>query len=186
MRLVLFGPPGSGKGTQAELLAEKLGVPTISTGSIFRAIVAEGGERAEEIASYIHHGKFVPDEVVNELVSDRLDEPDTENGFLLDGYPRTLHQLETLEEMLEERGTPLDHAVLLSVPDELIVDRILKRAQIEGRVDDTEEVITTRLQVYKAQTEPLEKAYADLGIVEKVDGTGTIDEVQERLLKVLS
>lgn len=185
MRLVLFGSPGSGKGTQAQVLAEKLNIPTISTGSIFRGIVAGGGERAEEIASYINNGQFVPDETVNELVEERLSQPDTANGFLLDGYPRTLDQLKTLDEMLAAHGTPLDHAILLEVPFDEIVIRLLKRAKVEGRADDTEEVIRTRLKVYSDQTAPLAQAYEEQGILTKVDGLGSIDEVQDRLAEVL-
>lgn len=181
-RLVIVGPPGAGKGTQAAGVSQRLDIPWISTGQAFREAIASGSELGELIASYINAGNLVPDELTDQLVASRLDATGAKNGFLLDGYPRTLAQVEALDGMLEERQAPLDAVIELDFPDEAIVDRLLKRAEVEGRQDDTEEVIRHRIEVYHEKTQPLLDLYRKRGIVVPIDGRGTIDEVRERLI----
>lgn len=181
-RLVIVGPPGAGKGTQAAGVSQRLDIPWISTGQAFREAIASGSELGELIASYINAGNLVPDELTDRLVASRLDATGAKNGFLLDGYPRTLAQVEALDRMLEERQAPLDAVIELDFPDEAIVDRLLKRAEVEGRQDDTEEVIRHRIEVYHEKTQPLLDVYRKRGIVVPIDGRGTIDEVRERLI----
>lgn len=181
-RLVIVGPPGAGKGTQAAGVSQRLDIPWISTGQAFREAIASGSELGELIASYINAGNLVPDELTDQLVASRLDATGAKNGFLLDGYPRTLAQVEALDRMLEERQAPLDAVIELDFPDEAIVDRLLKRAEVEGRQDDTEEVIRHRIEVYHEKTQPLLDLYRKRGIVVPIDGRGTIDEVRERLI----
>jgi adenylate kinase len=185
MRLVLLGPPGAGKGTQAKRLAERLGVPAISTGDIFRSNVSSGTELGLLVKSYLDSGEYVPDSVTNDMVRGRLAEPDASNGFLLDGYPRTTAQVEVLDAMLAERGLALDAVLELTADADEVVQRLLKRAEIEGRADDTEEVIRRRLEVYAEQTAPLTAVYSARGLVRKVDGMGAVDGVTERLVKTL-
>lgn len=181
-RLVIVGPPGAGKGTQAEGFSESLDIPWISTGQAFRDALASGSELGELIGSYINKGNLVPDDLTDRLVADRLDQNGASNGFLLDGYPRTLDQVEALDRMLEEREAPLDAVIELQIPDEQIVSRLLNRAKVEGRKDDTEEVIRHRIDVYHAKTQPLLDVYRERGLVVGVDGMGTIDEVRERMV----
>lgn len=185
MRLVLLGPPGAGKGTQAKRLAERLGVPAISTGDIFRSNVSSGTELGLLVKRYLDAGEYVPDAVTNDMVRGRLAEPDASNGFLLDGYPRTTAQVEVLDAMLAERGSALDVVLELTADADEVVQRLLKRAEIEGRADDTEEVIRRRLEVYVEQTAPLTDVYHARGLVRRVDGMGAVDEVTERLVKAL-
>jgi adenylate kinase len=185
MRLVLLGPPGAGKGTQAVRLAHRLEVPAISTGDIFRANIAGGTALGELAQSYTRAGKLVPDEVTNDMVRDRLAQPDTANGFLLDGYPRNAAQVEALDGILEEAGTPLDAVVLITVDTEALIGRLLRRAEIEGREDDTEEVIRHRQDVYAAETAPLVDLYAGRDLLVRVDGVGEIDEITDRLSAAL-
>lgn len=185
MRLVLLGPPGAGKGTQAKRLAERLGVPAISTGDIFRANIAGGTALGELAQSYTRSGKLVPDEVTNDMVKDRLTAGDVVPGFLLDGYPRNAAQVEALDAMLAAAGQKLDHVVQLTVDTDELVARLLKRAQIEGREDDTEEVIRHRQDVYGAETAPLVDIYQGRGLLVAVDGMGEIDEVTSRLFEAL-
>lgn len=185
-RLIMVGPPGAGKGTQAKVIAEKMGIPTISTGSIFRTHISQQTELGKLAASYIDNGDLVPDEVTDALVASRLSEPDVANGFILDGYPRNLHQVDALDETLAKLGVKLDGVVELNIPDEDIVGRLLHRAEIENRVDDTEDVIRHRIAVYHSETAPLIDVYARRGTLIKVDGTGTIEEVLEKLLQSLS
>jgi adenylate kinase len=185
MRLVLLGPPGAGKGTQAKRLAESLGVPAISTGDIFRANVSSDTELGVLAKSYMDAGEYVPDSVTNDMVRGRLAEPDASNGFLLDGYPRTTAQVEVLDGILAETGSALDAVVELTADADEVVQRLLKRAEIEGRADDTEEVIRRRLEVYAEQTAPLTDVYRARGLVRKVDGMGAVDEVTDRLAKAL-
>lgn len=184
-RLLIMGPPGSGKGTQAVRIADKMAIPAISTGDIFRYNVKELTELGKEAKSYMDSGNFVPDEVTNRMVADRLSHSDTANGFLLDGYPRTAGQVEALSQMLQEHDEQLTAVLVLEVPDEEIVDRLLARAETEGRSDDTEEVIKRRLELYHQETSDLIESYIELGIVGRVDGTGAIDDVTERVLQTI-
>jgi adenylate kinase len=181
----MMGPPGAGKGTQATFIAEHFGIPAISTGDIFRANVAEGTPLGVEAKRYMDAGEYVPDEITNKMVRNRIDEPDAEPGFLLDGYPRTLAQVEELDGMVEFTGHRLDAAVVLTVDDEEIVQRLLQRAEVEGRSDDSEDVIRRRQQVYREQTEPLIEVYRDRGILVEVDGMGEVDQVTKRIFEAL-
>jgi len=185
MRLILMGPPGAGKGTQASVISERLGVPAVSTGDIFRANVSEGTPLGLEAQRYMDAGDYVPDEVTNGMVRDRLAQTDATPGFLLDGYPRTVAQVEELDRMLAESGTSLEAVVVLTVDDEELVQRLLQRARTEGRTDDTEEVIRHRQEVYNEQTAPLIAVYADRGILVEVDGMGAVDDVSGRILEAL-
>ena len=186
MRLIIMGPPGAGKGTQAKAIAEHYGIPAISTGDIFRANVSAGTELGREAKRYMDAGEYVPDEITNAMVRNRIDEPDAVSGFLLDGYPRTLAQVEELDGMIKQTGHHLDAVLVLSVDDEELVQRLLARAKVEGRADDTEEVIRRRQEVYNEQTAPLIDVYGDRGILVEVDGMGEIDEVRARLFEALS
>jgi adenylate kinase len=181
----MMGPPGAGKGTQATFIAEHFGIPAISTGDIFRANVAEGTPLGVEAKRYMDAGDYVPDEITNKMVRNRIDEPDADPGFLLDGYPRTLAQVEELDGMVEFTGHRLDAAVVLTVDDEEIVQRLLQRAEVEGRSDDSEDVIRRRQQVYREQTEPLIEVYRDRGILVEVDGMGEVDQVTKRIFEAL-
>ncbi len=185
MRLVLLGPPGAGKGTQAVRLAARLGVPAISTGDIFRTNIAGGTALGELAQSYTRAGKLVPDEVTNDMVRDRLAQPDVAPGFLLDGYPRNAAQVEALDDMLTQAGTPLDAVVLITADTDALVERLLKRAEIEGREDDTEDVIRHRQEVYAAETAPLVGIYRDRGLLVPVDGMGEVDDVTARMTDAL-
>ncbi|MDK8346956.1 adenylate kinase [Brevibacterium sp. UMB1308A] len=185
MRIILIGPPGAGKGTQAARLSEKLGIPAISTGDIFRANVKNETELGKTAKRYMDAGEYVPDEVTNSMVQDRLNQDDTANGFMLDGYPRTEAQVHELDRMLKETSQELDHVVELTADTDEIVARLLARAQIEKRADDTEDVIRHRLDVYVEQTQPLTDIYQERGLLRKVDGLGEIDEVTDRVLKAL-
>ena len=185
-RLVLFGPPGAGKGTQAVRLAASLGVPAISTGDIFRANIAGGTELGRRVVSFTSVGALVPDELTDELVRDRLAADDARDGFLLDGYPRNLAQVAALDGILADAGVALDVVVEITADPDVVVERLLKRAQIEGRVDDTEDVIRHRLDVYAEQTAPIAKVYAGRGLLAEVDGIGDVDAVTERLLAVVT
>lgn len=185
MRMVLMGPPGAGKGTQAAAVAGRLGIPHISTGEIFRANVKEGTELGREAKRYMEAGEYVPDSITNAMVADRLGQADAGGGFLLDGYPRTLEQVGELDKILDGLGVRLDRVVEITADTDEVVSRLLKRAEIEGRPDDTEEVIRRRLEVYTEQTEPLVHVYADRGILVRVDGMGGVDEVTDRLLVAL-
>jgi len=181
MRLLLMGPPGAGKGTQAGIISELLAVPHISTGDIFRANVGQGTPLGIEAKKYMDAGEYVPDDVTNAMVRDRLGQSDCVPGFLLDGFPRTLDQVGELDGMLADLGWSLDRVVELTVDIDEVVARLVKRAADQGRSDDTEEVIRRRLEVYAAQTAPLIARYQERGIVDRVDGMGTVDEVTGRL-----
>ena len=185
MRLIIMGPPGAGKGTQAKFIAEHFKIPAISTGDIFRANVSEGTPLGVEAKRFMDAGDYVPDEVTNLMVRNRIDEPDAANGFLLDGYPRTLAQVEELDGMIKFTGHQLDAVVCLTVDQDEIVSRLLQRAQVEGRADDTEDVIRRRQEVYLEQTEPLINVYHQRGIVVEVDGMGEVTEVTDRVFEAL-
>ena len=180
-----MGPPGAGKGTQASAVAEHYGVPAISTGDIFRANVGQGTPLGVEAKRYMDAGEYVPDEVTNNMVRSRIAEPDADKGFLLDGYPRTLAQVTELDTMIDATGHQLDAVLVLTVDQEAVVGRLLKRAEIDGRADDTEDVIRRRLEVYAEETEPLIEVYGARGLVVSVDGMGEIAEVQQRIFAAL-
>ena len=177
------GPPGAGKGTQAQVVADHFGIPAISTGDIFRANVSRGTPLGVEAKRFMDAGDYVPDEVTNKMVRNRIDEPDAEPGFLLDGYPRTLAQVEELDGMIAFTGHSLDAAVVLTVDPEELVHRLLQRAETEGRADDTEDVIRRRQQVYAEQTEPLIGVYRDRGILLELDGMGEVERGDEADLR---
>ncbi|MCT2025348.1 adenylate kinase [Dermabacter hominis] len=184
-RLLIVGPPGAGKGTQAERIVEKLGVPAISTGDIFRANVSNETELGVLAKSYMDKGEYVPDSVTNEMVESRLGEDDAANGFLLDGYPRTVAQVEALDGILEKLGVALDAVILLDVESEAIVQRLLQRGKEQGRSDDNEETIRRRIDVYGEQTTPLIDIYDKRGLVKRVDGMKDIDAVTADILAAL-
>ena len=185
VRLILVGPPGAGKGTQAELLCESLGIPAISTGAIFRAHAQAGDELGQLAESYTSRGELVPDEVTNKMVAVRLAEPDAAGGFLLDGYPRNLSQVAELDSMLGESGNQIDAVLCLVAVDDEVVQRLLGRAAEQGRVDDTETVIRHRIELYHAQTEPLVSLYRERGILVEVNGMGSIESVAQNLVSEL-
>jgi adenylate kinase len=181
-----MGPPGAGKGTQATTLSSTLGVPQIATGDIFRANVTEGTELGKTAKRYMESGDYVPDAITNEMVRSRLGKPDARAGFLLDGYPRTIDQVGTLDEILTDLGSRLDGVVALSVPIDELVVRMVNRAHRDGRADDTEDVIRHRQVVYATQTAPLLDEYSRRGILVEVDGTGSVEEVKARVLDAVN
>ena len=185
MRLVLLGPPGSGKGTQAARLKETLGVPHISTGDLLRAAVKAGTPLGLKAKAVMEAGQLVSDEIVLGMLEERLAQPDAAAGFILDGYPRNVAQCEALERLLARIGQPLEVAIKLDVPTELIVDHIAGRAAKEGRKDDTPETVRERLRVYTEQTEPVAGHFAAIGKLTKVDGVGELAEVSRRILAAL-
>lgn len=180
MRLVLLGPPGAGKGTQAAILSERLGVPHISTGDLFRANIGEGTPLGIEAKQYIDVGKLVPTDVTARMVESRLDEADAANGFLLDGFPRTVEQAELLEGILGKHGHKLDGVIEYRVSEDVVVERMLSR----GRADDNEETIRTRLGVYRDETAPLIGHYGDQLIT--IEAEGTVEEILARTLEALN
>ncbi|AKE90838.1 MULTISPECIES: adenylate kinase [Rhodococcus] len=179
MRLVLLGPPGAGKGTQAAILSEKLGVPAISTGDLFRANIGQGTPLGLEAKKYIDAGELVPAEITNNMVRARLAEPDAANGFLLDGFPRSVEQARELEAILKDLDTQLDGVLSFDIDEDVVVERMLAR----GRADDTEDVIRNRLRVYREETAPLLDYYADSLVT--VDAVGEVDEINARALAAL-
>jgi adenylate kinase len=185
MRLLIMGPPGAGKGTQATRIAEHYRIPAISTGDIFRAMKHADTPLARQVREIMESGGYVSDEITNEIVKDRLARPDCQQGFLLDGYPRTLQQVQTLDDYLAEANRPLDAVISLLADTDEVVARLLKRAAIDGRSDDNEETIRVRLQVYTEQTEPLLDVYRSRGVLVEVNGLGEIDEVSERVFAAL-
>lgn len=185
-RMVLLGPPGAGKGTQAARIAERLSIPAISTGDIFRANVAGATELGTQAKAYMDKGEYVPDSVTNAMVADRLTEDDAASGFLLDGYPRTAAQVDALDDMLSERGEALDVVVEITADADAVVERLLGRAAEQGRADDTEPVIRRRLEVYAEATAPLAAIYEGRGLLLRVDGMGGVDEVTDRIMAALA
>jgi adenylate kinase len=178
-RLVLVGPPGAGKGTQATALSEKLGIPHISTGDLFRKNIAEETELGKQVKHILDSGRLVPDEITNQMLIARLEQPDTTDGFLLDGFPRNIGQAEVLAKVLAESDQKLDAVVQLQVEEDVLVQRLLSR----GRSDDSEDVIRHRLHVYQSETAPLLDYYRDLLVT--LDGVGEIDKVTDRILAAL-
>ncbi len=185
MRLIILGPPGAGKGTQAARIAERLGIPAISTGDIFRANIKEQTELGRRVQDILASGGYVPDEVTNEIVEDRLSWDDATNGFLLDGYPRTSGQVDALDAMLARHDHALDAVIELQVDEDAVVKRLLMRAETEGRADDTEDVIRERQAIYRKETAPLSEHYELVGLLVKVDGMGAVDEVTDRVIAAL-
>lgn len=185
-RLVIMGPQGVGKGTQAARLAETFGIVTISTGDIFRANIGGDTELGRTAKAYTEKGQLVPDEVTNAMVRDRLGQPDVAAGFLLDGYPRNAAQVEELDTILADLGWELDGVIELTADRAELMARLAKRAEQEGRTDDTPETIETRLAIYDAETAPLTAAYAERGLLAKVDGVGEISEVTDRIVTSLA
>jgi adenylate kinase len=185
-RLLIVGPPGAGKGTQAARIAEHLDIPTISTGDIFRMNIANGTELGTQVKAVVDAGDYVPDTLTNALVTDRLNKADTAGGFLLDGYPRTPDQVRYLDELLSSHGHSLDAVLRLVADKDEIVRRLRLRALEQGRADDSEEAIRHRQEVYLRETEPLVAMYRDQGLLIEVDGLGTPDEVTERVLQALA
>ena len=176
MRLLLIGPPGAGKGTQAAVLSEQLGIPHISTGDLFRAHIADETPLGLKVKEYLDSGVLVPDEITNEMVRERLAEADAESGFLLDGFPRNTAQADVLDEILSELEVELDAVVQMEVPEEVVVERLLAR----GRADDTEDVIRHRQEIYRSETAPLLGYYADRLVT--VPAVGSVEEITERAL----
>lgn len=185
-RLLIMGPPGAGKGTQAVALAEKIGGAHISTGDIFRANVSGQTELGKIAKRFMDNGEYVPDEVTNAMVKDRLNQDDVKEAFLLDGYPRTLDQVHTLDEILAELGSSLDGVIALTVDDEELIQRLLERAKVSGRTDDTEVVIRHRQGIYTTETAPLLDLYRERGILHEIDGMGTPEEVGARIAAVVN
>ena len=184
-RLLLIGPPGAGKGTQAARLAEIYGIPAISTGDIFRSNVKNGTELGTKAKAFMDAGDNVPDSLTNELIRDRLEDEDAQAGFLLDGYPRTTDQVRELDEFLASHGAALDAVVELEADPEVVVGRLRKRALEQGRSDDTEAVVRHRLEVYSEQTAPLVSVYATRDVLVTIDALGEIDAVTARISEAL-
>ncbi len=212
MNIVFLGPPGAGKGTQAKRITEKYGIPQISTGDMFREHLSKGTELGQKAKEYMEKGQLVPDEIVLSMVEERLKQPDCEKGFILDGFPRTVAQAEALDEMLSKLGKKIDYAIAIEVPDEELVERLtgrrtckkcgmmyhvkFKPPKVEGkcdacggelyqRPDDNEETVRNRLKVYHESTAPLIEYYEKKGVLHRIDGGGSIDEIFERIVQVL-
>ena len=185
MRIVLLGAPGSGKGTQAALLEQHLGLPHISTGKLLRTAVRNQTSLGLQAKAILDRGELVPDGVMLDLIEERLSQPDVRNGFLLDGYPRNLAQAESLDALLDRLGHPVDEAIQIDVDPERIIARIARRAAREGRSDDAGEIVRNRMRVYHEQTEPVVDYYVENGLLTRVLGEGSIEEVQQLILSVL-
>lgn len=185
-RLLIVGPQGSGKGTQGVRIAESYGIPVVSTGDIFRANIKEGTPLGQQVTAILDKGDLVPDELTSEIVRDRLSQEDAAQGFLLDGYPRNTAQVAHLESFLSERGEALDAVILLDVPREESLERLTLRATEQGRSDDTPEAIGHRLDIYERETAPIIEVYGPKGIVDRIDGVGSLDEITERISEALA
>tara|TARA_R110002110_G_scaffold2756_1_gene13274 strand:+ start:11008 stop:11586 length:579 start_codon:yes stop_codon:yes gene_type:complete len=190
MNFILLGPPGAGKGTQAKVLVDKYGVVQLSTGDMLRAAVASGSELGKEAKSVMDAGKLMPDDIMVEIISARIAEPDCAKGFILDGFPRTTAQADALDKMLEEKGLPLDHVIEIAVNDAVLIDRINTRVaetpEAERRDDDNAETLKRRLDVYHEQTAPILPYYESRGMLKKVDGMQAIDEVSKQIEAIIS
>ena len=185
-RMVLLGPPGAGKGTQATALADAYAIPAISTGDIFRDNIRNGTELGVKVKALIDAGEYVPDDVTEAIVADRLAEDDCSSGFLLDGFPRTMHQVHFLDHNLSRQRQRLNVVVSLVVEPDVLVARLLDRAQKEGRTDDNEDTIRRRMEVYAGQTAPLLFHYERQGLLVEVEGTGSVEEVRQRMLEAVA
>jgi adenylate kinase len=185
-RFLIVGPPGVGKGTQAARISEAFGIPTISTGDIFRSNIAQGTELGKQVKAIVDAGDYVPDSLTNALIEDRLEAADAAQGFLLDGYPRTPDQVKHLDALLAASGHSLDAVIRLLADREEIVRRLRKRALEQGRADDSEEAIRHRQEVYQRETEPVVAMYRERGALLEIDGLGEIDEVTERIFSRLA
>lgn len=185
MRIVILGPPGSGKGTQAAMLVEELGVPHISTGALLRNAAKRGTALGLQAKAITDKGELVPDDIMSDMIEERLSRGDVANGFLLDGYPRTVTQAKSLDDMLARLGKPVQEALHIDVDPELIIKRIAKRAKEEGRSDDTVETVRNRMRVYAEQTAPVADYYEDQGLLTRVLGDGNKEEILQRILSVL-
>ncbi|HKF42278.1 MAG TPA: adenylate kinase [Thermoanaerobaculia bacterium] len=185
MRIVFLGPPGSGKGTQAKLLAERLRLPAISTGEILRAAVRDGSPLGQRARAIMDAGELVPDDVMVGLMRERLAEPDARPGFLLDGFPRTVDQAVALDGLLGGNGIRLSAVINLSVPESVLIGRLEGRSGSESRADDRHETVLERLRVYRQKTEPLVEFYRRSGLLTDVDGTGEVPEVADRIVKAV-
>lgn len=185
MRLVLLGPPGSGKGTQATRLKDRLGVAHISTGDLLRAAVAAGTPLGKIAKATMDAGELVSDDLVLQLLEERLNQPDVANGYILDGYPRNLAQAEALDVLLAKLNQNIDHALALVVSEDHIVERLAQRAAEQGRSDDSEDVVRHRLRVYEEQTAPVVGYYQEKGLLTTIDGVGSLDEISQRLLDAI-
>lgn len=186
MRIVLLGPPGSGKGTQASLLVEELGLPHISTGALLRNAAKRGTELGLQAKAITDKGELVPDEIMSDMIEERLSRDDVANGFILDGYPRNVAQARSLDVMLERLGQPADEAIHIDINMEHVIKRIAKRAKEEGRSDDTVETVRNRMRVYAEQTAPVADYYAERGLLTRVLGEGSVEEILQRILSVLN
>lgn len=185
MRLIILGPPGAGKGTQAEHISQRRGIPHISTGDIFRDNIRRETALGKQVKGILDAGGYVPDEITNQIVADRLAQDDAQDGFLLDGYPRTVAQVEALDTLLAGWGHSLDAVLELQVDEQELVTRLLKRAETSGRTDDTEEVIRDRQHIYQEETAPLVAIYSARNLVVDIDGVGEFDDVTDRITAAL-
>jgi adenylate kinase len=185
MNLILLGPPGAGKGTQGHRLSERYNIPEISTGDMLRSAVHKGTPLGREAKSYMDRGALVPDEVMIRIIRERLAQDDTERGFILDGFPRTVAQAEALSRLSEEQQRPIEHVISIAVPQEELLQRLAGRRQLEGRQDDTDEAIRHRLEVYERETAPLIDYYRRQGLLRCIVGVGTIDEIFHRVAVLL-
>ncbi|MDQ0728496.1 adenylate kinase [Microbacterium sp. W4I20] len=185
-RLLIVGPQGSGKGTQGVRIAETYGIPVVSTGDMFRANIKEGTPLGQQVTAILDSGDLVPDELTSEIVRDRLAQADAANGFLLDGYPRNVAQVAHLEEFLAGRGESLDAVIVLDVPRDESMSRLALRASEQGRSDDTIEAIAHRLDIYEHETAPIIEVYGAKGIVDRIDGVGSLDQITERISAALA
>ena len=185
MRIVLLGAPGSGKGTQAVLLVEQLGLPHISTGDLLRSAAQAGTELGRKAKSVIDRGELVSDDIMLGLITERLSQDDAKGGFILDGYPRNITQAKALDVILDQQGQTLVDVLHIDVDDEMVVQRIAGRAAQEGRSDDAEEVVRNRLQIYAELTAPVVDYYAAKGVLSRVLGDGTVEEVFQNIMSVL-
>ena len=185
MYILILGAPGSGKGTQGKILAERLGLPKITTGDLLRAAMKDGTPLGLEAKKYYDDGKLVPDSTILGMIKDELARPEAKEGAILDGFPRTAAQAELVDKTLAQRGQRLNHILLLDVTEDELVRRMRARAQVEGRADDSPEAIATRLQVYQRDTAPLIAHYGQRGIVHRVPGTGTVDQIAGEIKRII-